>query len=562
MTAGMRALVHVARRLVIACALAGIGASAVSLAQQVEPGLPPPPADVVAAKAYGVLERSCARCHQSGLLEGSPPGGGIANILDLEAVAREPSLVRPGVPDASRLYNVALVHERHLDHFNDPASAPPSALEVQAVRDWIMELGVKEAGPSCAGRARMSGQEVAAAIARTLQGLPPERARQMRFLSFAHLHNACLADADLAALRSGVGDILSALAPAGAAIPAGGWAQAVDGRGLVLAVSLTSIGWRPQTWSTLAEEFPLRDLPSDLLPSSAARATGTALAVLHADWFAQAVLSKGLAARAEGGGARVWGLAAPQALAHAWRRPLTLDRLVADLGLSRHQEISRMRGFSQISGSLAWLQLGGGAVARREEVDAMLALLAGRPEPPISAEKGGEAEIGLAADQPVYRAGDTAKFAVMTTRDCWLTLVGVDRAGRATVLFPNELAPDNRISPGVRVEIPAAGAPYRFRFKDKGHETIVAICSQTQKSPDGIAHDYDRLRFTVLGDWQLFLREPPEMKEARRDDAATDVPRPQARPRRRGRGAETSAPTAAQKGADVQTRTAITVVVE
>ena len=256
----------------------------------------------------------------------------------------------------------------------------------------------------------------------------------------------------------------------------------------------------------------------------------------------------------------LWGLPGPEALAHAWRRPADLARVTADLGLAPGSSIAALPGYPNVRDTLGVQQLRGGGSARRAALDRLypMLLLAAPPDAePLPASR---LEIALSADKPVYAAGDTAVFTVVTTRDCYLTLIGIDRHGRATVLLPSELEPANRIAAGRPVRVPGDSAAYRFRFKEKGRETIVAICSETHKSPEGVYHDYDRLRFTVLGDWQLFLREPPAIKEvmqARRDDAATDIPRPSVR-RRRAADPKAGVPA----GPDVHTRTAITVEIE
>ena len=227
--------------------------------------VPPAPSAVVAAKAYGTLERSCARCHQAGRLEGRQPAAGIANILALDEVARDLALVRPGMPDASRIYNIALTRELHHDVFNDPAVAEPSSVELQALRDWIAELPPR-AGGACSAREQVSAAKIGAAIDAAIAALPPERARQTRFLSLAHLHNACLSDAELERLRGSLGELLDLLAPKGAAS-----AEAVDDSRLVYSISLTALGWRTEQWEKLVASYPLRALQAKATPATRAR---------------------------------------------------------------------------------------------------------------------------------------------------------------------------------------------------------------------------------------------------------------------------------------------------
>src|SRR5262245_53674235 len=94
-----------------ACAFAGVlgmalvGGHVVAQGNS-SPGIPPRPDDPKAAKAYGVFDTYCARCHQAGRLERPLASGGLANILSIDEQARDPVLVKPGIPDASRLYDV------------------------------------------------------------------------------------------------------------------------------------------------------------------------------------------------------------------------------------------------------------------------------------------------------------------------------------------------------------------------------------------------------------------------------------------------------------------------
>lgn len=534
-----------------------VGTIDAALAQTADAAVPPPPTDVVEAKAYGALERVCARCHQSGRLEGRSAEAGIANILALEEIARDPGLVRPGEPDASRIYNIALTRELHHDQFNDPGVPEPLPLEVQALRDWISELP-RSPGATCSSRPQVSRSRIDELVEAAALALPPERARQTRFLSLAHLYDICLPDRELEDLRAGVDALVASLVPPGTTVPAGGWITAADLPRLVASISLTALGWRPEQWEALTQSYPLRSARSGS-SHVLAQVTGSRGAIVHADWFAHAAMAvKPDLAKGASRPLR-WGLPQVAALAHVWRRPADLGRVVADLAMEQATVEKAMRAAPNDVG-LAASQLLGGGVARRAELDRLYAVLT-QGDVEAAGPRHHRLEIALAADKAIYKAGETATFTVTSSQVCFLTLVAVDRGGRATVLFPNELEPDNRIAAYQPVRIPGEVAPYRFRFKEKGREHVVAMCSATHKAPEGIVHDYERLRFTVLGDWQLFLRERPEMTEARRDDAATDVPRPQLKQRRRGRSTDPKVEAPASVP-DVHTRTSISIQID
>lgn len=548
-------------------------------AVRAESDVPAPPGDVGAAKAYGMLDRNCAGCHQTGRSDGARAGGGIANLLALDEVARDPALVRPGVPDASRIYAVALTREMHLDLMNDPATAKPTAEELQSLRDWIADLPPRSLG-ECSRRPRITAAQAGTLVEAYLAGVSAETARQTRFVSLVNLYNDCASWAELEGLRRGLRELLAGVAVA-APVDAT-WPRAVDPGQLILALPLPALGWTGENWNALMQAYPLAGAVR--VSRALADATGTTTPLVSADWLADAILDaldpdpdarragplRGrLAARASqvgASGARgmVWGLLSQHALQRAWARPLDLHRAAADAWLEPAELLSRI---SRVEGRvpLALQQLRRGGVTRRVGIGPLLAELTAGSARVVSPVVGGDdeaLELALWVEAERYRAGDVATFHAQANRDCHLTIVDVDRSGRATVLFPNEFQPDNLIQGGRALRFPAPDAAYRFRFKEKGRETVIAICSLTHKSPVGVLHDYERFRFTMLGDWQLFLREPPELREARRDDAATDTPRPLATQRRRGRGSVSPKVDAAPSGADIQTRTAITIDVE
>ncbi len=524
------------RRATVIALMAGLSAITTGTGRTQEPGLgvPPIPADVTAAKAYQALERNCAGCHQAGRSDGRA-GGTLDNILALSETARQPAFVRPGLPDASRLYNVALTRERHVDLLNDPALPEPSALEVQDIRDWIAEMKPQAA---CAVGARLDAAGQGRLLSAALRGLEPETARLTRFASLAHLANACVPASEIASLERALGEGLVGSRGPKVFTP-------IDAAKLVWRFSLRDLGWTAADWEARISAYPLRDAAGLAIPPSVVAATGAAVPVVAADWLIDVTRD----GRADA--------------ASRWWRSGDAARLAAETWLSPDTLAERLKMMPPVAVLAARRLLGGDAVGRTD-LDLLSALMAGRPASSLPA-RGDTAplEMALWSDRAVYKAGELATFSVTASEDCHLTLVGIDRGGRAVALFPSEFEPNNLLARGRVLTIPAADAPYKFRFKEKGPETIVATCSTTHKAPLGVHHDYDRLRFTVLGDWQLLLREPTEMKDARRDDAATDTPRPQVtQRRRRGRPADARPGSTTMPAFDIQTRTAITITIE
>lgn len=115
--------------------------------------------------------------------------------------------------------------------------------------------------------------------------------------------------------------------------------------------------------------------------------------------------------------------------------------------------------------------------------------------------------LSLWSDKASYQVGDTAYFFASSTQDCHLTMISVDTNGLATVLFPNDFNPDNILRARQRLRVPGPADEFRFRLQTAGEEMIVGICmAGERKSPPGLSHDFERQRFTSLGDWEEFLR--------------------------------------------------------
>jgi hypothetical protein len=123
-------------------------------------------------------------------------------------------------------------------------------------------------------------------------------------------------------------------------------------------------------------------------------------------------------------------------------------------------------------------------------------------------------ELALFSDKSEYAAGDLAVFTVTPKTDCNLTLINVDGKGIATVIFPNKFEPNNFVKAGQEVRLPGEAAPYQFRLKDPGTETVVAACNATTRSVDGIKQDFTKEAFTDLGVYKDFVTRAITIEQA------------------------------------------------
>jgi hypothetical protein len=149
--------------------------------------------------------------------------------------------------------------------------------------------------------------------------------------------------------------------------------------------------------------------------------------------------------------------------------------------------------------------------------------------PPVTAAT--PIELMLYPHMPYYRPGDTIEITVRSNVDCNLTVISIDTAGFGTVIFPNDLTTNNRIAAHLSLMLPPKGSRYRFRFKDKGRERIVALCTRMEGLVDGIRHDFERQRFRELGPYAAFLdaalrRPSPGPESERREGASPPPPGP------------------------------------
>jgi hypothetical protein len=114
-------------------------------------------------------------------------------------------------------------------------------------------------------------------------------------------------------------------------------------------------------------------------------------------------------------------------------------------------------------------------------------------------------DLALTSDKTDYKVNDLPVFSIESKEDCHLTLINVDAKGEGTVIFPNKFQQDNFLPAGKEAQFPGSSAPFQFRLKDPGTETVIAICNATGKDADGIKHDFKKRGFTQLGNYRDFL---------------------------------------------------------
>ena len=135
-------------------------------------------------------------------------------------------------------------------------------------------------------------------------------------------------------------------------------------------------------------------------------------------------------------------------------------------------------------------------------------------------------ELSLTSDADFYRPGDGPVFTISSTRDCYLTLTNVDEKGEGTVLLPNRFQQDNLIRAGTPFQFPGANAPFQYRTKDKGVESIVAVCTVRPEENDGIQHNFTREAFTSVPNYTRALGRALEVVPAGAAASGSSAPAP------------------------------------
>lgn len=484
-------------------------------------------------RAQSVLEAHCAECREAHLS---------GDRIDLEALAADTRLVVPRSPDASRAYQRLL---RDPAITADGETEMPTPAEVETVRDWIASL--PDPDFACRDRAIVTPAEADDLVTAWQAKHPAGKAADARVLSLIPLWNACATPERLVQAREAASMLLAALARRREPVSF----EALGSQGALLVVHLSELALLPAEW--------------DRLTANAPRPAGSRAATVSADWLAAHILAgpKGTSGGADAAFDVKFDAASQRAvedLARSWTRDVTLRRASAERGVTPD---ALSKSLAAVGGEflLPARRLMSGTLTR-SAWERLAAALDGEA-PPGSAERGAdvpddEIDIVLWTDKPTYRPRDLVTIHASVSKACHLTLIDVDREGKAIVLFPNEFEQDNLVAPSVALSVPGRDAGYQLRFDHSGEEQIIAVCQRKSRRPVGIAYDYERERFAILGDWRTFLREAAEREKSVIERQGRRTAR-----RQRGKPPE-SEPKAV--GADdpvsAEGRAAITIVIE
>lgn len=108
------------------------------------------------------------------------------------------------------------------------------------------------------------------------------------------------------------------------------------------------------------------------------------------------------------------------------------------------------------------------------------------------------AGLTLATDKQVYSVGEPMQVAVSTDRTCHLTLVNYKSGGQVSVLFPNQLQPNNLLQAGQTILLPGQGTGLQLTVTGPaGVENLVAVCSNREAPVFGSPYNFAQVFPTV-----------------------------------------------------------------
>lgn len=244
-----------------------------------EPAIAQPkrPRDPQAAKAYVVLERYCASCHQAGRTRDLLAAGNLSNILALDELARNRATVHPGLPDASRLYDILLTRHAPLDVYRlAPAAGEPSPDNIETVRNWLKDIPAS--AQTCRDRQPITRYQVEEAMREALLAAG-DRAHDLRFLTLHNLYNACAGADEMTAYRQALIKFVNSVSTASTVATL----RSIGPQQSILVMKLSDFGWTAETWERVQRAYPAT-LPQSTSFDIRSEAR-TPLPIVNGDWF-------------------------------------------------------------------------------------------------------------------------------------------------------------------------------------------------------------------------------------------------------------------------------------
>jgi hypothetical protein len=243
------------------------------------------PANDAEAKAQGVLEKHCSRCHQTGkLVKREKAAKGFGDVMQLHELAANPKRILPGNPDGSPMFQVLANKQMPYDVYQegDYEKPTPTAEEITILRDWITEAGKK--GASQCKPYEMPYKDLVNIMYQDLGSLPEHRRAHTRYLSLANLKASCATDEEMEIYRQGAIRLLNSLSTNSDVITLED--SIIGEEGVVVRFNLDDLKWTPELWEEIISHYPYGVRPFDSQYDSLTNTTHTEIPYVRADWLA------------------------------------------------------------------------------------------------------------------------------------------------------------------------------------------------------------------------------------------------------------------------------------
>jgi TPR repeat protein len=161
-------------------------------------------------------------------------------------------------------------------------SARPTVEDIELVRTWIASGAQAVSAPP--KRRWISERDVAERISADLKARPTSARRRLRYVTFGHLHNAGRPDSEIEIHRQALRKLLASLSWR-TTMPS---LQAIDQANTIYRFDLAEMGWREETWESIAAEDPYAVARSGSREAWIRSSTGTLVPRVRGDWLISA----------------------------------------------------------------------------------------------------------------------------------------------------------------------------------------------------------------------------------------------------------------------------------
>ena len=117
-------------------------------------------------------------------------------------------------------------------------------------------------------------------------------------------------------------------------------------------------------------------------------------------------------------------------------------------------------------------------------------------------------EVLAWVDRPnyTYASGENVRVFVETNKDAYVTVLNVDPAGEATVLFPNQYQSDNFLAAGRALQVPDPSAGFRFVVTGNVGVELLKVVASTRPIPL-----FEASQLAEAGPFQVVRAQPARL---------------------------------------------------